>query len=520
MPGVPTAQLLTYAEVVDVDMAADNDVNFADVEDYGHRVVVEMDKTAMNDYLGWERAIGTARPAAKLNAAKEVAFKAAIEAALGAGFVDIDGVTNGLHFGTANMDNNLDSRLRADGVSANDIPLCFVLYKLYGKSSVQTLDNIFNLQDAHGMLTNSVVAAAITESFKTAEAGALDTMFRDLLAADPHRFFDEQGTPFAGIFETNVDAAGTGIWNITDNDTLEIKLKLIFNSEVTRRGVAGREHLLSETGSAENQQTVISPGDYFFVRLQLKAIPPPGPFAPNKPTSLVATGGTKSVQVSFTAGSDGGSAITNYMYSLNGGAFAAFSPTKTTSPVTISGLADATTYTIRLKAVNAIGEGAISSSVTATTNTLYYTRFTATKGQLGQTTELALQEIGFQNNGTAIDLSSVTLSAVGGNGQPPYEGLAQLVDNNINTKMFPINGAITFTSASPLVFNSYTLGIENIDGTQAGGSGRVPIRWKLESSSNGSTWTMLDDKTGADQAITAVPAGQSRIFATIGPFAV
>jgi hypothetical protein len=271
MPGVPTAQLLTYAEVVDVDMAANNDVNFADVEDYGHRVVVEMNMAAMNDYLGWERAVGTARPVAKLDVAKEAAFKTAIEAALGAGFVDIDGVTGGLHFGTANLDTNADARLRAEGVSANDIPMCFVLYKLYGSSSAVTLDKIYNLEDAHGMLTNSVVATAITESFKTAEAGAVDTMFRDLLAADPHRFFDASGVPFTGIFETNADAAGDGNWNLTADDTLEIKIKMIFHSKVSRRGVAGREHLLSETGSAENQQVIISPDDYFFVRLQLKA---------------------------------------------------------------------------------------------------------------------------------------------------------------------------------------------------------------------------------------------------------
>ena len=40
MPGIATPQLLNYAEIVDVDLDATNDVNFADVEDYGHRVVV------------------------------------------------------------------------------------------------------------------------------------------------------------------------------------------------------------------------------------------------------------------------------------------------------------------------------------------------------------------------------------------------------------------------------------------------------------------------------------------------
>jgi hypothetical protein len=274
--GVATPQILNYSEVVDVDMAADNDVNFADVEDYGHRVQVEMDLAGLNDYLGWERLVDTDRPKAKLTAANEAAFKTAIEDALASSFVDIDGVTGGLHFGTINFDTNADARKRASGVtcSANDLPMCFVLYKLYGASATETLGKIYNLEDAHGMLSNSAVSTAIVDSFKAAEAGAVDTMFRDLLAADPHRFFDASGVPVAGIFETNADSAGSGTWKMTEGDIIEVKLKLIFNSKVTRRGVAGREHNLTATdadAAQENQQTIIAPEDFFYVRLQLKA---------------------------------------------------------------------------------------------------------------------------------------------------------------------------------------------------------------------------------------------------------
>jgi hypothetical protein len=283
MPGVATPQLLNYAEIVDVDLDATNDVNFADVEDYGHRVVVQMDVSAMNAYLGWVRAVGSARPSAKLTVAEEADFKAAIEAALAGGFVDIDGVTNALHFGTANLDTNPDPRKRAaEGVSANDLPLCFVLYKLYGSSAATTLDRIYNLEDAHAMLSNATVATAITESFKAAEAGAVDTMFRDLLSADPHRFFDASGIPEVGIFETNADISGAGSWKMVADDTLEIKLKMIFHSRVTRRGVAGQEHNLSSTAAEDlaasqaNQQTLINPDDYFYVRLQLKSNPNAG----------------------------------------------------------------------------------------------------------------------------------------------------------------------------------------------------------------------------------------------------
>jgi hypothetical protein len=273
--GVPTATTLKYSEVVDVDMSASNDVNFADVEDYGHRVVVEMDKVAMNDYLRWSRAVGAARPSAALDATKEAAFKTALEAALSDGFVDIDGVTGGLHFGTDNLDLNTDARIRAAGVTVNDIPLAFVLYKLYGSSAATTLGKIFNLGDAHGMVENADVATAITDSFKAGVSGAVNTMFLDLIAADPHRFFDTSGVPVTGIFETTTDVLGNGAFNITVDDVIEVKTKFVFKSKVSRRGVSGNESNITSTDSnstQNNQQTIINPEDYFYIRLQFKAV--------------------------------------------------------------------------------------------------------------------------------------------------------------------------------------------------------------------------------------------------------
>jgi hypothetical protein len=273
MPGSATAQLLNYATVVDVDLDQTNDVNLADVEDYGHRVQVEIAKEAINNYFGWERAVGAARPSAKLNTASEAAFVSAVEAALSAGYVDIDGVTGGLHFSSSVLSTNPDARIRKDGlITANDIPLAFVLYKLYGSSTTETLDKIYNLEDAYEMLGNESVSAAINTSLKAQVAGSLDVMFRDLLSADPHRFFDASGVPLPGIFETNSDVAGSGLWKMTDDDIIEIKVKMIFKSKITRRGVAGREHLLSDSNSGENQQVVIAPEDYFYIRFQFKCV--------------------------------------------------------------------------------------------------------------------------------------------------------------------------------------------------------------------------------------------------------
>lgn len=94
--------------------------------------------------------------------------------------------------------------------------------------------------------------------------------------------------------------------------------------------------------------------------------------APSAPTALSSSEvGTTSAKISFTAGSNGGSAITNYRYSTDGGStFTAFSPAVTTSPVTITGLTSNTTYSVVIKAVNSVGDGASSAALSVKTSTL------------------------------------------------------------------------------------------------------------------------------------------------------
>ncbi len=87
---------------------------------------------------------------------------------------------------------------------------------------------------------------------------------------------------------------------------------------------------------------------------------------PAAPTSLVATPGNGSATIAFTPGSNGGAGITNYQYSLNGGAWTSLSPADTASPVTIPGLANGTPYSVQLRAANAAGAGAASTSVAVT----------------------------------------------------------------------------------------------------------------------------------------------------------
>jgi len=107
--------------------------------------------------------------------------------------------------------------------------------------------------------------------------------------------------------------------------------------------------------------------------------------APQAPTIGTATGADSFVTLTFTAGATGGSAITNYKYSTDNSTYTAFSPAQTSSPLTISGLTNGTSYSFYLKAVNANGDSvasAASNSVTPS-GTSYQSIQTITVGSGG-----------------------------------------------------------------------------------------------------------------------------------------
>ncbi len=87
---------------------------------------------------------------------------------------------------------------------------------------------------------------------------------------------------------------------------------------------------------------------------------PEAPFV----SSITAVNGT-TVSVVFNQGFDGGATISDYEFSLNGGAFQ--SSGQTSSPLTISGLSLGTTFNIRIRAVNEAGPSNPSNEESVTT---------------------------------------------------------------------------------------------------------------------------------------------------------
>ena len=89
--------------------------------------------------------------------------------------------------------------------------------------------------------------------------------------------------------------------------------------------------------------------------------------APSAPTLTSVTAGNARVTAAFTAGANGGSTILNYEYSLDGGAnWTPRSPASATTSFDITGLTNGTSYSIKLRAVSAVGSGTASNAISST----------------------------------------------------------------------------------------------------------------------------------------------------------
>jgi hypothetical protein len=133
------------------------------------------------------------------------------------------------------------------------------------------------------------------------------------------------------------------------------------------------------------------------------------------PTALVATRGNASASIAFTPGATGGGTISNYKYSTDGGSsFTAFSPAQTTSPVSITGLTNGTTYSVALRAVTQVGDGDASATVSVTPSTVPGAP-TAVSGSHGNSQVTVAWSAPSSDGGDAITSYTVQYSTDGTN---------------------------------------------------------------------------------------------------------
>ena len=114
-----------------------------------------------------------------------------------------------------------------------------------------------------------------------------------------------------------------------------------------------------------------------------------GTTAPDAPTSVQTTSTTQQITVSWTAPtSNGGTAITGYNIYSSADDYASVVGTATDVSASITGLSHGTFYAFKVSAVNAVGEGSLSTQSNNTT----LVPFTATINQAFITAGTALQD--------------------------------------------------------------------------------------------------------------------------------
>lgn len=172
------------------------------------------------------------------------------------------------------------------------------------------------------------------------------------------------------------------------------------------------------------------------------------PTAPSAPTNLQVSPANGELFINFTAGANGGGAITNYKYSLdNGSTWYACSPAITTSPVIIKYLTNGTVYNVQLRSVNSAGDGAVSSTVPGTPASTYLLN-------LGAVTVVASGgdaegSTWFYANKAIMPISSTAVNLNVADVLSKLSSDLTIAGSNIN-----VNTNIVKTSSSKLIFNS------------------------------------------------------------------
>ena len=194
------------------------------------------------------------------------------------------------------------------------------------------------------------------------------------------------GVPTA-LLVTPMDARVDLAWTAPDNGGAAIvryQYSTDGGANWASTGSTSTSYSVTQT-SADNPTNLVNGTEYqFAVRAvnsegrgrssnAVSGTPQEAATAPGQVTGLAATAGNARVALGWTAPSNGGSQITRYEYSSDdgttwrttGGTDTSYPATQTSAALP-SNLANGSSYTFRVRAVNAIGAGQQSSSVTAT----------------------------------------------------------------------------------------------------------------------------------------------------------
>ncbi|MGC2484737.1 MAG: fibronectin type III domain-containing protein [Acidimicrobiales bacterium] len=248
----------------------------------------------------------------------------------------------------------------------------------------------------------------------------------------------------------------------------------------------------------------------------------------NPPDAPLLTGvsvGNSYVSLSFTAGGNGGSAITGYQYSLDGGA-TWLSANGVASPLVISSLANGTSYTVEIRAVNAAGAGPSSNSETATPFASPDTPDASTFVTTSQDGQIGVAWVAPNDNGALINEYTITLfdASFAGNQVTNcdvsdltcYDGSSNSVSSTYSISGCTVtNLACTITGLTNYVTYWVSIQATNAAGSSGRSSPRVPAVPSLVTVSynaNGGTGSISDStfEIGQPSGITLPTSGVTK----------
>jgi hypothetical protein len=208
--------------------------------------------------------------------------------------------------------------------------------------------------------------------------------------------------------------------------------------------------------------------------------------APGAPTTFAVTAGYKQISVSWNLftnggggiglpGTNGGESITKYQYQLDGGAWVDFAGTS--SPQVISGLTNAVSYSVKIRAYSDIA-GVSTSALSATP-----VKLTQTPLVLG-----IAETVAWSNNNTAATLryavnGSLTLQTSGGSGtgQVIYSLTSDSACSVVNsTLLLPNVGAPCRVTATKVSDGDYSSTDSQTVWIVTQRAEQVPLVWKSQ----------------------------------------
>ena len=213
---------------------------------------------------------------------------------------------------------------------------------------------------------------------------------------------------------------------------------------------------------------------------------------PDAPTGLIGTPGNATISIAFTPPmNNGGAAISSYEASCNDG-MANVVGTSLASPVSVSGLINGNAYACSVRAANAAGFGAFSSSINVTPRTVpdAPTSLMATAGDAQATIAFGVPA---NNGGAAIGSYTVTCTAAGQTTRTATGAMSPLtvtaMTNGVqySCSATAANVAGTGAASSPVLVTPRTVPGAPTGLMAAAGDGQATISFSAPPSNGGST---------------------------------